>query len=123
MQELFRHTLSIKPLLERSFSKDQLQVSSHRQAWTDVLKVALEAQTLLTAPGKASPSVNGSQEMKEKIQGCVASLVALDTIWEVGKATYLPELGGYARTDLSSLEQVTVAIASMQRKLYGYQGM
>ena len=54
--------------------------------------------------------------VKTKLQGCVASLVALNTVWEVGKATYLPELVGYAATDLSLLEKVS----RCQESLLGY---
>ena len=72
--------------------------------------MAVEALSLVSAPSQAAASAIGSvAEVKSKLQGCVASLVALDTVWEVGKATYVPELAGYADTDLSSLETVSVS--------------
>lgn len=75
--------------------------------------MAVEALSLVSAPSQAAASAIGSvAEVKSKLQGCVASLVALDTVWEVGKATYLPELAGYAATDLSSLETVSVQVTA-----------
>lgn len=68
--------------------------------------MALETLALLTAPGNASPSFQGAQDLKGRIQGCVASIVALNTVWEVGRAAYLPELEGYARTDFSLSDKV-----------------
>ena len=77
-----------------------------KTAWSGVLGVATKALSLVTAPLQAASSMSNAAVVKVKLQGCVASLVALNTVWEVGKATYLPELTGYAATDFSALERV-----------------
>ena len=80
-------------------------------ALAEALRVALEALAFLSAPSDAA-SIRNSAGLKVRLQGCVASLVALTTIWEVGQAAYLPELSGFAETDLTSIEKVGILCMS-----------
>lgn len=83
------------------------------EAWVELLTVALEALAILNAPNKAVQEVHGAMEAKARLQGCIACLVTLNTVWEVGKATHLVELTGFAQTDLSSLDKVRSCLCNV----------
>lgn len=76
------------------------------QVWDATLGATLRVAACVGAPNRAVTALTGLEEAKGRLQGCVASLVALNTVWRVGRATYLPELSGYAGLDVGALPQV-----------------
>jgi hypothetical protein len=76
------------------------------QVWNDTLGITLGVAACVSAPNQTVAALTELGEAKGRLQGCIASLVALNTVWQVGRATYLPELGGYAGLDAGSLDKV-----------------
>ena len=76
------------------------------QVWEDVLSIILGVAACVGAPNREVAALKGLGTSKARLQGCIASLVALNTVWRVGRATHLPEVAGYAGLDVGSLQKV-----------------
>ncbi len=61
----------------------------------------------MSAPNAAVAALAGLGEAKSRLHGCIASLLALNTVWRVGRATYLPELSSFAGLNVGALDKVT----------------
>ena len=83
-----------------------MQGGDLEQVWEEVLGITLGVAACIGAPNSRVAALRGLGPAKARLQGCIASLVALNTVWRVGRATHLPELAGYSSLDVGSLQKV-----------------
>ena len=70
---------------------------------------AVEAAAYAGLASDAAAGLSGCTAEGLRLDGCVSAITALRTVWEVGRAAFLPELAGFALTDTAALQEVRAA--------------
>ena len=71
-------------------------------------EAAAEAAAYAGLASNAVAGLSGCTAEQLWLDGCVSATTALRTVWEVGRAAFLPELAGFALTDTAALQEVRI---------------